>query len=429
MTPTTVHASKRRRGIILILATWIMVVLVAVTIVLAQRVRVETSASANRVAQLQADEIELGAEQWVFCQVDQMAGDALTVTETPAEAVQLDTGYFWLLRPVPDDPQSFDFGIVDECSKLNLNTATPDMIINLPNMTQEACDSIVDWIDTDDTVTNGDGAEDTEYMSLPIPYHCKNGPLESVDELNLVANVTPSILYGYDINRNGVIDDAENAASGGGAMFSTTDGEDPRGIYPFVTVWTLPPVDPTTGQPAASAGGSLTGNEAQVGGGGGAGGGGAGGTGGAGGGGGAGGTGGAATVAKINVNTAPLQVLRCLPGMTDDDAQSIVQGRTGGVDTTTTDWVSTVIDSATAQGIANYISATSYYYSADIVAVTKDGRAFKRVQIVVDASQTPPKVIYRRDLTELGWPLDPGILEDLKAGKEPRLTGINNGGL
>ena len=72
----TIHTSKRKRGIILIVATWIMVVLVTVTIILAQRVRIETQAAANRVAQVQAEQIELGAEQWVFCQVDQMAGDA-----------------------------------------------------------------------------------------------------------------------------------------------------------------------------------------------------------------------------------------------------------------------------------------------------------------------------------------------------------------
>jgi glycosyltransferase involved in cell wall biosynthesis len=50
--------------------------------------------------------------------------------------------------------------------------------------------------------------------------------------------------------------------------------------------------------------------------------------------------------------------------------------------------------------------------------VAGDGRAFKRCRIVVDAQDpnSPPKVIYRQDLTQLGWPLLPDILTKLRAG-------------
>ena len=63
----------------------------------------------------------------------------------------------------------------------------------------------------------------------------------------------------------------------------------------------------------------------------------------------------------------------------------------------------------------------AYSRRADIVAVSSDGRAFKRVRIVIDASQynplasssgstTPPSVIiYRKDLTAYGWPFAPMI--------------------
>jgi type II secretory pathway component PulK len=393
-----VKVLKRRRGVILILCTWIMVVLVTLSLVLAQRVRVESMAAGNRVSQLQAEQIERGAEQWVLCQVDQTAGDAVTVTQTPAEAVQLGDGYFWILRNCGDDTVGYDgtqysFGITDESGKLNLNYATTDMMMYLPGMTQEAADSIKDWVDTDSTVTGSDGAEDTEYMTLPLAYHCKNGPLDSVEELNLVMNVTPDLFYGFDLNRNGVIEEGEQLASNGGSMFSTADS-DPRGFFPFVTAWT---------KPAAAA---------------------------AGGGGGGGGGGAATPFAKININTAPLQVLRCLPGLEDADAQAIVDGRAGGIDTTTTTWLSTVITQAKATALANYIAATSNYYSADIVAATANGRAFKRVRIVVDASSSPPKILYRKDISDLGWPLDPQIQQDLRAGKEPSTSGIQtlNGG-
>ena len=60
----------------------------------------------------------------------------------------------------------------------------------------------------------------------------------------------------------------------------------------------------------------------------------------------------------------------------------------------------------------------SYQFSADIVAASADGRAFRRARVVVDAlDETNPKVVYRVDQTERGWPLDPAILTSLRAGE------------
>jgi hypothetical protein len=55
-------------------------------------------------------------------------------------------------------------------------------------------------------------------------------------------------------------------------------------------------------------------------------------------------------------------------------------------------------------------------YSADIVAVSGDGRAFKREKIVVNVTASPAKIVYRKDLTSLGWPLTPDIRQDLRSG-------------
>jgi len=64
---------------------------------------------------------------------------------------------------------------------------------------REIIDSLIDWIDTGD----GDGeeeygAEDSYYQSLTPPYSCKNGPVESIDELLLVKGFTREILYGTE---------------------------------------------------------------------------------------------------------------------------------------------------------------------------------------------------------------------------------------
>ncbi len=64
---------------------------------------------------------------------------------------------------------------------------------------REIIDSLIDWIDSDD----GDGeeeygAEDSYYQSLTPPYFCKNGPIESIEELLLVKGISSELLYGTE---------------------------------------------------------------------------------------------------------------------------------------------------------------------------------------------------------------------------------------
>ena len=72
----------------------------------------------------------------------------------------------------------------------------------MPNMTPDVADAIVDWLDMDSS-PRPYGAEDDYYTALSPPYHCKNGPLDSLEELLLVRGVTPELLFGNDQNRNG----------------------------------------------------------------------------------------------------------------------------------------------------------------------------------------------------------------------------------
>jgi hypothetical protein len=136
-------------------------------------------------------------------------------------------GRFCIMSPSgPDDPVGNDppyrFGVIDEGGKINVNAlmtvdpsgkALHNRLMVLPNMTEEIADAIVDWIDTDN-VPRANGAEDSYYQSLTPPYHCKNGPLDSLEELLLVRGVTPELLFGNDHNRNGILDKKEDTGSG-----------------------------------------------------------------------------------------------------------------------------------------------------------------------------------------------------------------------
>jgi len=138
----------------------------------------------------------------------------------------------------PDDTsgssQPYRFGVTDECGRINLNALMKldssgriahDMLMKLPNMTEEIANAILDWIDKDDEARTN-GAENQYYSALNPPYRCKNGPLDSLDELLLVRGVTVQLLYGNDRNRNGTLDSDEND---GGAI--------DRGWSAYLTVY------------------------------------------------------------------------------------------------------------------------------------------------------------------------------------------------
>lgn len=82
-------------------------------------------------------------------------------------------------------------------------------LLMIPGMTDELADAILDFIDDDETPRTN-GCESEYYESLQAPYSSKNSPLESLDELLLVRGVTAEMLYGEDVNRNGLLDPNEN---------------------------------------------------------------------------------------------------------------------------------------------------------------------------------------------------------------------------
>ena len=136
------------------------------------------------------------------------------------------TGRFSIVAAIDRDSistsRTFRYGVVDEAGKINLNAllridttgqVAHDMLMKLPNMTEEIADAIIDWIDADDTA-RANGAESEYYQALIPPYRCKNGPLDSLEELLLVRGVTPRLLFGTDKNRNGVEDSGEDDGNG-----------------------------------------------------------------------------------------------------------------------------------------------------------------------------------------------------------------------
>jgi type II secretory pathway component PulK len=427
-------------GMALIMTLWIVLAIAALVLVFSRAVRVDMIAAANQNAALQADAVARGALQYVMAKVDGRKGVPPTDTDAPCQAVAIGDGLFWILRPPQNDETSYSYGIVDESRKININTAATDMLLKLPNMTSDVAAAISDWRNPDSAVAD-EGAESDYYLLLDPPYYCKNSPFETVEELRLVRGVTAPFLYGQDANRNSVIEAAEEISETGAPTFTTSATA--FGIYNMVTVYGAEPNTNASGArrvnvnsasngaiagvlrramsgarltavqalarqnrpfrniidfsfsvnltPAefAAIADLITTRNAQT------------------------------STGLLNVNTASRDALLCLPGLEVADADALIAKRSAsGVDLTNIAWVAAAIARAKAIAIGDLITTKSYFYSADIVAVSGDGRAYKRYRAVLDARQSPPQVVYWKDITHLGWPLAPDILATLRHGAD-----------
>ena len=96
------------------------------------------------------------------------------------------------------------YGISDEESRLNVNVASADELGQLYGMTPDVVAAILDWRDEDNTVTPG-GAEIEYYAALQPPYQPRNGPLQTVRELLIVRGISRELLLGSAAPSNGLL--------------------------------------------------------------------------------------------------------------------------------------------------------------------------------------------------------------------------------
>jgi len=166
-----------------------------------------------------------------------------------------------LVAPDYTDQEKFRYGLTDEASKVNINTASRDMLLRLPGMTEELADALIQWRSAASTESapstqsaaiqpegaSGleleppvENADDTYYATRDAPYRAKHGPFDTVEELLLVKGFTAEILFGEDMNRNGILDANENDGSRS-LPPDNGDGILNPGLYPYITVYSREP--------------------------------------------------------------------------------------------------------------------------------------------------------------------------------------------
>ena len=129
------------------------------------------------------------------------------------QGAPLGRGKFQVFRRAPREKGgNIIYGVSDEESRLNLNIASASQLTNLAGMTPDMASAIVAWRSAatqnaaaPNAAAPG-GADSDYYMSLRPPYLARNGPFQSVRELLMVRGVTPKLLLGNDHNQNGFLD-------------------------------------------------------------------------------------------------------------------------------------------------------------------------------------------------------------------------------
>jgi type II secretory pathway component PulK len=113
----------------------------------------------------------------------------------------------------------------------------------------------------------------------------------------------------------------------------------------------------------------------------------------------------------VNVNTASREVLVAI-GMSSEEADAVVSARQtstaiSGSNSTATgiSWLKGVLQKPTVDKVGPLLTGQTYVVSADVAAVGRLGRGYRRTRFVFDASTGTPKIIYRRNMSAAGWAL------------------------
>ena len=105
-------------------------------------------------------------------------------------------------RGRPDEGGGIIFGVSDEESRLNVNVASADELSHLANMTPDVAAAIVNWRGGDNTTA---AAETQYYAGLQPPYQPRLGPYQTVRELLMVRGVSREDFLGRDVHQNGLL--------------------------------------------------------------------------------------------------------------------------------------------------------------------------------------------------------------------------------
>lgn len=211
-----VSSLRNERGVILIVVVWALMVLMVVAIELGRTARVEGLSTDVYQQEVKTYYLAIAGLNRALYQLirtsqqgrtrDTRDDDRLGPRDRLREDGPEECPDLWLLGDGQWRNESYGEGgyqvrVSDESGKININQA--DEIIlrqtftNLdfdPDFGDALADAILDWRDPD-PLERLNGVESDYYLAQDIAYPAKDGPLDTIDELLLVRDVTQDLFY------------------------------------------------------------------------------------------------------------------------------------------------------------------------------------------------------------------------------------------
>lgn len=380
-----------------------------------------------------------------------------------------DQWYFTVFSPAPADSLAdLRYGLADEASKINLRHTTVDQLSKLPRLTPELARALFASLPSHSdsplpTPTPASSAPDPAASTDPLPpadpledltpdplSEIRTIPLDSLEDLLQVPGITASLLFGEDLNRNGRLDPGEDSNQDdqldrGLAQYLTLDSNtpntsrtgtrranlnDPTDPLPSVDlpsgftnyVAALRASNQSLGHPAETLEAVLSVKDAL----------------------------GTTTLVPseitlenlplvldhfttstrtnlpglINLNTASTLVLASVPDIDLPLAESIVSTRTAlsPERRETIAWLvqEGVVNTNQFKAIAPHLTARSHQFTCRIAGYGLPSGRFKVLELDVSITSGSPEITRLRDVSRLGFPLPPDVIEENSSVSPPQ---------
>ncbi len=174
MTGVRRMSGRSERGAALLIVLWASVLIAGLAVIVAGTVRTDLTVVRHQIAEAQArHHAQAGVAHGAL---RLLAGD---------DAVLADPA------PVRFGDSDIALGFADECGKIDLNTGWGDLIRRLVDnldADRTVAAAILDWRDPDSTPIPG-GAETAQYRAAGRGHGARNGPFDSVAELQQILGV------------------------------------------------------------------------------------------------------------------------------------------------------------------------------------------------------------------------------------------------
>lgn len=203
------RAARGERGFVLMAVLWLIALFTIVALGYARTTRYKTQELVNelrlmRENHLFASALEIAAARYELYTLNRQRFLSSGLEDSLTEEQR---SVMWYPRyeayPLEMEGEEFFVRLEPAGGRISLGVMTPELWFSI----LEACGvadedarlaimaAVADWEDAD-SLLHLDGAEGDYYAGLPVPYACKNAPMEHIEELLLVRGVTPDVFYG-----------------------------------------------------------------------------------------------------------------------------------------------------------------------------------------------------------------------------------------